>query len=253
MIIDAHVRIGAQRDTALDPDELIMTMDRAGVDHAIVAPSESQIAFDNRIGNETVAKITDRSRGRLLGYAVASPWNRSRALAELRFAHDHGAVALAVDAALQGFDLLDGQVEPLLEFAGGVGWPVYVRTGTPPTALPLPLATLALRFPQIAFIMGRSGATDFWLDAVPALEYAPNLYADTAYGPWDTILTSFAEHPAVGTDRVIFSSDAPYSSLTIELRRITDWDLADERRSRVLGHNLAGLLGARLPSTTSVD
>lgn len=248
MIIDAHVRIGAQRDTELDPAELIMIMDRAGVDQAIIAPSESQIAFDNRLGNETVAEVTRRSQGRLLGYAVATPWDRARALAELRFAHDHGAVALAVDAALQGFDLLDGQLEPLLGFAGEVGWPVYVRTGTPPTALPLPLATLALRHPEIAFIMGRSGATDFWLDAVPALEYAPNLYADTAYGPWDTILTSFAEHPAVGTDRVIFSSDAPYSSLTIELRRITEWEIDDERRARVLGGNLAHLLGSPTPA-----
>ncbi len=248
MIIDAHLRVGAQRDATLEPDELIAIMDRTGVDHALVAPSEAQLAFDNRAGNEAVAKITAASRGRLLGYAGASPWNRRHALSELRFAHDHGAVALAVDAALQGFDLLDGQVEPLLEFAGDVGWPVYVRTGTPPTALPLPLATLALRFPELAFIMGRSGATDFWLDAIPALEYAPNLYADTAYGPWDTILTSFAEHPAVGTDRVIFSSDSPYSSTVIELRRILEWDLADDRRAQVLGGNLARLLGPYLPA-----
>lgn len=251
MIIDAHLRVGAQRDATLEPDELIAIMDRTGVDHALVAPSESQIAFDNRAGNEAIAKITERSQGRLLGYAVASPWNRKHALAELRFAHDHGAVALAVDAALQGFDLLDGLVEPLLDFAGQVGWPVYVRTGTPPTALPLPLATLALRYPEIPFIMGRSGATDFWLDAIPALEYAPNLYADTAYGPWDTILTAFAEHPAVGTDRVIFSSDAPYSSAVIELRRIVEWDIDDERRSRVLGGNLARLLGPHLSAARS--
>lgn len=242
MIIDAHVRIGDQRDVSLGVAELIMMMDRAGIDQAVIAPAESQIALDNRAGNQAVADAIARSGGRLLGYAVASPWNRDRALGELRFAHDHGAMALAVDAALQGFDLLDRQVEPLLEFAGQAGWPVYVRTGTPPTALPLPLATLALRFPELSFIMGRSGATDFWLDAVPALEYAPNLYADTAYGPWDTILTSFADHPGIGTGRIIFSSDSPYSSQPIELRRIVEWPIDDQERSRVLGGNLAKII-----------
>ncbi|WP_279582123.1 hypothetical protein [Fodinicola feengrottensis] len=51
--------------------------------------------------------------------------------------------------------------------------------------------------------MGRSGATDFWIDAVPALRHAPNLFADTSYAPWDTVLTGFAADPAIGTDRVV--------------------------------------------------
>lgn len=240
MIIDAHVRVGTGRDVALTADELLTTMADLGIERAVVAPDERAVAVDNRAGNETVAGIAAASDGRLVAYAVANPWYRD-AVTELAMARDAGARALAIDSVLQGFDLLDGLVDPLLEFAADSGWFVYVRTGTPPNALPLPLATLARRYPEVAFVMGRSGATDFWIDAVPALRHARNLYADTAYAPWDTVLTAFAEQ--VGPDRVVFSTDAPYTVPAAELRRVTDWPLAKSEKDLVLGGTLLALLG----------
>jgi predicted TIM-barrel fold metal-dependent hydrolase len=124
-----------------------------------------------------------------------------------------------------------------LELAAEWAWPVYVRTGTPPTALPLPLAELARRFPTVSFLMGRSGATDFWIDAAPALLRAKNLFADTAYAPWDTVLDALAGAPAIGTDRIIFCSDAPYALAGGELRRMMEWPLTDTARAQVLGGN----------------
>jgi predicted TIM-barrel fold metal-dependent hydrolase len=118
-----------------------------------------------------------------------------------------------------------------------------VRTGTPPHAVPLPLASLARRWPELRFVMGRSGATDFWIDAAPALRHAPNLYADTSYAPWDTVLSEFARDPQIGAGRLVFSTDAPYTVPSAELARITDWPIPDGDRAAVLGGTLAGLLG----------
>ncbi|WP_279582122.1 amidohydrolase family protein [Fodinicola feengrottensis] len=133
MIIDAHVRIGASREAALSVAELLSTMDSVGIDRALVAPSEREIAYDNVSGNAVTAAAARESSGRLLPYAVANPW-REDAVEVVRVAADAGAVALAVDPVLQGFDLLDGLIEPLLAFAAEQDWLVYVRTGTPPTA-----------------------------------------------------------------------------------------------------------------------
>lgn len=243
MIVDAHVRVGTGREVTLTVEELLATMDALGVDRALIAPGERCIAYGNREGNAATTAAAERSGGRLLAYAVANPW-RTDALQELAWARDHGACALAVDSVLQGFDLLDGLVDPLLEFAAESGWPVYVRTGTPPNALPLGLATLARRHPAVAFVMGRSGATDFWIDAAPALRHAPNLYADTAYAPWDTVLTGVAADPAIGPGRLVFSTDAPYTVPAAELRRITDWPIDPEARAAVLGGTLLRLLGS---------
>ncbi|HYJ66150.1 MAG TPA: amidohydrolase family protein [Nocardioidaceae bacterium] len=247
MIVDAHVRVGASRDAGLTVDDLLATMESLGIDRALVAPDEGGIAYHNRTGNDAVLTAAARSDGRLLAYAVANPWRGRDAVDELRRAHDGGARALAIDSVLQGFDLLDGLVGPLLTFAGEVGWPVYVRTGTPPNALPLPLATLARRHADLAFVMGRSGATDFWIDAAPALRYATNLYADTAYAPWDTVLTGFADDPEIGSSRLVFSTDAPYTVPAAEVRRIAGWPIGDEQRADVLGGTLIRLLDAATP------
>ncbi len=222
LVLDAHVRLGESREAAITSGELVASMDRLGIDLALVCPAERFIAVDNDEGNELVAAAAKASNGRLIPYAVANRWRAGRALESLRRAHDLGGFALAVDAALQGFDLLDHQVDPLIELAAGFRWPVYVRTGTPPTALPMPLALLARRYPEVTFVMGRSGATDFWIDAIPALVHAPNLLADTCYAPWDTILVSFAAHPEVGPDRVVFSTDMPYTIASAEVEPVLD-------------------------------
>jgi len=242
-VVDAHVRLGTGREVRLDTATLLSTMNSVGVDMALVAPDERSTAYDNDQGNIATAAAATTSGGRLLAYAVANPWRGRNALETLERARDAGAVALAVDPVLQGFDLLDGLIDPLLDFAAGTGWPVYVRTGTPPTALPLPLATLARRYPQLAFLMGRSGATDFWIDAAPALRHARNLYADTAYAPWDTVLSEFARDPEIGPERVVFSTDAPYTVPAAEVRRVRDWPIGDGPRTGVLGGTVLTLLG----------
>lgn len=241
MIIDAHVRIGQSREVELTVAQLLATMAELGIDAAVIAPDERAIAVDNRAGNEATTAAANGSGGRLLAYAVANPWRRD-AIEELDRARDAGARALAVDSVLQGFDPLDGLLDPLLEFAAGAGWFVYVRTGTPPNALPLPLATLARRYPELPFVMGRSGATDFWIDAAPALRHAQNLFGDTAYAPWDTVLSELAGDGVIGPGRLVFSTDAPYTVPRAELKRITDWPIEEADRAAVLGGTLLTLL-----------
>lgn len=240
-VIDAHVRLGDGRDASLSAAALLATMDRLGIDRALISPQERCLAVDHREGNAFVAAAARASGGRLLPYAVASPWRGRRALDELAHAAEEGAVALALDPAVQGFDLLDGQADPLVEAAAARGWPVYVRTGTPAFALPLQLAELAVRHPQARFIMGKSGATDFWIDARPALEHAPNLYADTSHGPWDVVLSALAAEP-VGAGRLVFSTDQPTTDPAIERARLDEWPLADEARAAILGATLSQLL-----------
>ncbi|GAA1979081.1 amidohydrolase family protein [Amycolatopsis minnesotensis] len=246
--VDGHVRIGDGREVALDAATLVSTMDALGIDRALVAPGERCTAVANREGNELTTRAARESGGRLLAYAVANPWLGKGALDELAKAAEEGAVALAVDPVLQGFDLLDGLLDPLLEFAAERRWLVYVRTGTPPTALPLPLATLARRHASVRFLMGRSGATDFWIDAAPALRHAGNLYADTSYAPWDTVLSEFGRDPEIGTGRCVFCTDSPYTVAKSELARITDWTIGEAERAAVLGGTVLGLLGADQPA-----
>jgi predicted TIM-barrel fold metal-dependent hydrolase len=241
VIVDGHVTVGANRDVELTADELLAAMDRLGVDVALVSPPEPLVPVGNRRGNELVAAAASASKGRLLAYAVASPWLGDEAVEELRRAAEAGARALKLDPALQGFDLLDGLVDPLVRFAAEAGWPVYVRTGTPPHALPLQLAALARRHEDVTFVMGKSGATDFSGDGPHALALAANLLADSAHVEWPTRLA--AEQPDVFGRRIVFTTDAPFADAELELSRATEAGLGGVAGAAVLGGTLAGLLG----------
>jgi predicted TIM-barrel fold metal-dependent hydrolase len=242
-LLDAHVRVGEGRDVSLDAGELLEQMDALGIERTLVSPAERQIAYANREGNERVTALCRAHPGRLFAYAVATPWRGAEALDELRWARSAGAIALAVDPVLQGFDLLDGLLDPLLRFAADASWPVYVRTGTPPAALPLQLAELARRHADVPILMGRSGATDFIIDAQPALRRAGNLYADTSHVGWDTLLGALADDPEIGPGRIVFSTDAPYAIPAAEIERIQSWPLPAAALQRVLGENMSELVG----------
>jgi uncharacterized protein len=243
-VIDAHVRVGPCRDAPeLTEEKLLAQMDRLGIERALVAPAEHEIALHHRAGNARIAALCARHPGRLSAYAVASPWDGEDAVAILREARAAGAVALAVDPVLQGFDPLDGLLDPLLRFCAEVGWPAYVRTGTPPTALPLPVAELARAHPGVAIVMGRSGFPDFVIDAPHALRRAPNLHADVAYSSWDGLVGLLADDPEIGPGRLVFSSDAPYALADQEVARLRSWPAPAEVIERVAGGTMAALLG----------
>lgn len=241
MIIDGHVTIGESRDASLPVEALLGHMDRLGIECALVAPPEPYVPVRNRLGNELTTAAVQRSDGRLLAYAVATPWLGAEALEELERARDAGARALHVDPALQGFDPLDGQLDPLLDFAVRSGWPIYVRTGTPPHALPLQVAWLAGRFPDASFILGKSGATDFSHDGPATLAVAANVYADSVYVEWPTALAA-ADSEGFGR-RVVFTTDAPFGDPAIELARVSEAPLDEVTREAILGGTLVGLLG----------
>lgn len=245
-IIDAQVRIGASRDVTLTAETVLASMEEYGIDISLISPSEAQVVVDNDEGNRAVAAAAALSGGRLLPYAVANPWlGADRARDTLARARDGGAVALFLDPSLQGFDPFDGLVDPLLDFAAEEGWFVYVRSGTPPHATPLVIASVARRYPDTKFILGRMGATDFWTDVIEALQYAPNMYGETVYNAWDLILNVVRETEGVGSERVVFGSDSPYATQRFEIDRMRAWPIPDEEKSLVLGGTIASWLAAR--------
>jgi uncharacterized protein len=241
VIIDGHVTVGRNRDVELSVHELLTSMDRLGIDFALVSPPESLIPVGNREGNELVAAAAAGSAGSLRAYAVATPWLGEAAIEELRRARDAGAVALKLDPSLQGFDLLDGLVDALVEFAAEAAWPVYVRSGTPPHSLPLQLATLAQRHQEVTFVLGKSGATDFSADGPVALADAQNVVADSAHVEWPT--RRARERPDEFGARVVFTTDAPFASPDIELARVTEAGLAPSVLEKILGGTIAALVG----------
>ena len=240
IVVDCHCHVGIGYEYQQTPAELLSEMDKYGVDRAVICPVDKYIPVDNRLGNDTVLKAARAHPERFYAFATASPWYGERAVEELSRALDEGARGIKLHPSLQGFLLCDELVHPLVAVAEDRSVPVFFHTGTPPFSQPMQLAELALRFPQVNFIMGHMGSTDLWLDAIPAAEQAANIYLDTS---WSLPAKVTRAVESVGAERVLFGTDSPLSTLRVEIGCREATDLTDAARDRIMGHNTLRLLG----------
>lgn len=244
MTVDACCAVGVEREYSLTAEGLVREMDGADVELAVVSSPDRCLAVSNREGNELVLAAARSFPDRLLPSCSANPWYGQGAREELRRAFEHGARMLVVAPSLQGFSLSDELLDPLLLEAASARAPVYVHTGAPQGATPFEVALRALRHPELDWIMGHCGATDFWNDAPQAARLAPNIYLESSLArPF-----IFRSHClAVGFERGVMGSGAPLSSLRFEWAemRTTLADLPARGPAGlegVLGGTLLGLL-----------
>jgi len=244
-IIDAHVHLGEGLHLQLAADELLRLMDEADVSVSVACPVDRCLAVDNEEGNDLLLAAMREHPDRIAGMASVNPWYGEKAVAELRRALGEGLVGLVLHPLYQGFRPTDPLVGPLVEVAAEFDVPVYIPTGTAGIAEPFHLAELARRFPGVGFMMGHAGASDYYLDAVRALEFADNLWLESSRnGPGNYQL--FETSGLLG--RLVFGSGAPEYIPAVEADVIRD-TLTDEKTlAAIFGENIRRIFKGRLPS-----
>lgn len=243
-IVDIHVYLGRGRHMQLDTRGLLELMDEAEVDYSIACPLDQYLAVLNREGNDLILEAVREHPDRLGGMASANPWYGDSAVAELKRALDAGLMGVMLHPPYQGFRLSDEMVDPLLQVASDYGAAVYAHTGTAGIAEPLQCAELALRFPDIPFILGHAGSSDYYSDAVRALELAPNIWLETSRNsPLNYGL--FRSHGIL--DRVAFGSSAPEYIPGVEIEVFCDIIESRELREAVFSESAGKIFGGRLP------
>jgi len=240
LIVDCHVHIGTGVYQACQPEKLLACMDASGVDRAVVCPVDRNLAVDNAEGNDYVLDAAAKYPDRFIAFATANPWYGARAIEELRRAVQAGARGLKLHSKLQGFTISDDIVNPLIEVAGEHSLPVFVHSGTMVCAEPLQIAMLARRYPSVNFIMGHSGATDFWNDMIPGITDVKNIYLDTSLNNPSSI-ERYCD--TMGPERLCFGTDFPQNTYPVELEKMQDAVPDDRQRQIVLGETILRLLG----------
>jgi predicted TIM-barrel fold metal-dependent hydrolase len=220
---------------------VLREMDSAGVERAVVCPWGAELAVRNADGNDRIARAVAAHPGRLLGFASVNPWWGADAVAELdRAIQRLGLSGLKLHSVVQGFEIDDDVVLPVIERAAELGVVVYVHTGTPVLALPLQLLELATRYPQVPFIAGHMGGADFYVDAPLSLPRAENVWLETSLSCHAGYIGEAVA--AAGAQRVLFGSDSPTSRMASELTKIRVLELGEEVERQVFGANLQALL-----------
>lgn len=120
MKIDAYTTPGTERETRLNASDLLRAMESAGIDRAVIAPEDREIAVANAAGNQQMIDLARASAGRFIPACAANPWFGRAAVDEVRRAAGEGARMLVLAPALQGFVLTDEICDNLFAYRLGM-------------------------------------------------------------------------------------------------------------------------------------
>lgn len=245
-IIDGYCTLGTEREAVLTREDLLRSMDTAGIEKAVVAPQDREIAVRNQQGNERILREAQRAHGRFIPACTVNPWHGAEALDIVRSAVRDGARLLVLSPALQGFLPIDELVDPLMDLAVQLALPVYFHTGPHHNGGPTQVILLAARHPRTVFILGHCGSTDHAWDMPTILtnHALGNVWYELSFvRPWG----SPAYLGTSGGRRLIFGSGAPRNDPVFELREF-DRAIPISEHPDTYGKNLLTVLNGEADS-----
>lgn len=227
MIFDAHMHVGdfgPMFGVSLDRDGLAAIVEEFEYDGCVVFHPDNEYV---RTVVETIPEA----------YALA--WGNPRVpgnLEEVERCLQHPKfLGLKLHPLIDGYLPNDPSVHPLMELLrvqGGL--PVLVHSGHPIFTLPWSIEELAVSFPDIPLVMAHMGHGNvvYINAAIDIAERRPNVYLETSGMPMHTKIAEAVER--VGTERVMYGSDAPFHHVAVEILRVRVSGLDDEQLEDVL-------------------
>ncbi len=260
--IDCHAHVGSFEGYDLSEATLLSELDQGGVALALVSnidgaavPGKTR-GLDEAAANRYCLELVRRHPDRIRGLLWARPESGAAEMLEPFLnerldpdvAHrwtDRVFVGIKLHPEMNGFEADDPRVDPYMELARRHRLPVVVHCdGTCEAASAARILALARRHPRVPVVlyhMGFGGPHEPAIEAVACASSRGDaeLYLETAQAPVEVVLEAVR---TVGTDRVLFGTDATYfgeghyerySALRVALAGT----LAQEELSRVMADN----------------
>jgi uncharacterized protein len=243
MIIDAHTHLGRNEHISGTPDQLLKSMDKAGIDKAMVFAGEM-----NDCPNEWMLEQLAPHKDRLFGVFAVNPqlykydgstfsiYDKDRQVA---LKHDKEAIQKITDwygegkivacKFYTGYDhYYPNEIMFYLDFLNRVGCPAIFHSGDCLNSVkhaklkyahPLHIDEVAVEFPKINFIIAHVGFP-WHRDTAEVCYKNDNVYTDISgfvYGEFtredqtkfDHVLDDFLQ--IAGSDKLLFGTDWPIS------------------------------------------
>jgi predicted TIM-barrel fold metal-dependent hydrolase len=251
-VIDCHAHLTHRSRATWEADDrkLIEAADKLGIDQlccSTLTPHWPASLDGFRECNRWTAEGMRRFPGRVLGYCYVNPGYSREAPEEVRrYVGDHGFVGVKL---YNEYNCTEPVVFPLVELTIELGVPIlhhafhsyYFIEDQPRLSDSRDLTELARRYPEAMLICAHfSGGCD-WEWTIKAARHAPNVFLDTSGSATDDGSVDMAVAVA-GADRVVFGTD---SSMTACVGKIRGAELSDQDKAKILGGNMARLLGRR--------
>jgi predicted TIM-barrel fold metal-dependent hydrolase len=252
MIIDAdtHVSPTGEDGFALEIDELIRRMDRAGVDKALTwlrPPYMREIDESNAY----VYEATQRYPDRILGFGWANPRLGVEEAKDTvrKCIYEYGFYGVKLNGAQDSYTIDHPTLSlPVIEEIAKTGKLLAFHVGTDAyeQTHPFRVAKIARQFPELQILvvhMGGVAFADLSNAAIESAQECPNL----------TLIGSGVRHTAVlkaikalGAKRVCFGSDTPFALMHVELaayNALLDGEVSEEEKVDVMAGNITRLMG----------
>jgi predicted TIM-barrel fold metal-dependent hydrolase len=232
-------------------DQLIHSMDAAGIDAAVAFGFAWADQGLNREANDYVLESMARWPDRLLGFAEVNPAAKG-ATAEIERCLQHGMRGLGeLMPDGQGYTLDSPQLDEVVEQMAQWKRPVLVHCGEPvghvypgKSSCTLdPFYRLALRHPDVTFIAAHWGGGLFFYELMPEVRQAlHNVYYDSAASLLLYADPVFSLAAQIIPHKALFATDYPLISHERFLHHVRDAGLSTKHVDAILGGNAARLL-----------
>lgn len=242
MIIDAHMHVDdvAALGWKLDADFCIRRMDEAGIDAAVVMTITDWPEV-NADSIEFIAEACAAHPGRLYGFARIHPWYGDEAIVALRRAITlHGFKGLKLHPVTTIAHPAGAETLRLIRTAAEFGAPTLFHCGDEPLTTPLAVAHGAEECPEATIILGHMGGYFHVDEAIDVAERLPNVVLETSAMPYPKKVREAVAR--VGAERVLYASDGPACSPSLEIAKVRLAGLAPEAERAVLGENARRIL-----------
>jgi predicted TIM-barrel fold metal-dependent hydrolase len=223
---------------------LVASMDRAGVDVAVV----SSIATKPEQFSSILEWSSAIAGERIIPFPSVHPAD-PRVLSRIGEIKAAGFRGIKLHPYYQEFFIDAPDVLPIYERIEREELVLLMHTGfdiafeRKRIADPARLESIMRTFPGLEIIASHYGAWEDW-DEVESRLLGKSVYIDTSYSvPFlgaDRARDFLLRHPG---EFILFGSDSPWGDQQQDLKTIREMDLGDERTEALLGRNAARLLG----------
>lgn len=220
MIIDMHAHIGEVMNFKMPGEVLIASMEKYNIDFSIISSCEAA-SFDHnnkmlpytvQKSQETVFQDTLDFARKYKGKLAVMPWVKphyekvsNELIAMIRNNLDI-TVGIKVHPFHSFISFNSPQVEEYIKLAESFDLPMLVHTGNTTECSCMGVYEMAVKYPNVNFIMGHMGLGTDNREAIKLIKKQKNLYGDTAWVPLESTLLAIEE---CGVHKIMFGTDNP--------------------------------------------
>jgi predicted TIM-barrel fold metal-dependent hydrolase len=242
-VIDMHTHMGPFYGAYLPEaslESMIATMDRENIEWIISAPHTA--LFDPIAGNTEIVQAISKYPDRIYGYCTINPNYSGNPDEQLALFDRHNRfVGFKFLPDYHKYPLIGDNYRPFYEFANERGLLLLSHTwGYSDYNPPQMIAELAVRYPNITFLLGHSapGESDYAIEIAVRL---PNVYLELCdTGRLSGMIGKMVEK--AGSEKVLFGTDFPWYDPHYMLGSVLFSGIGDDDIGNIIHHNAVRLL-----------